>query len=117
MSSPGNAPRIDAWRSPPTSPIRAVRAAVRKSTGWRRPGPDVAEVIEALAKLKEGDIQVIKSLFWDNRSEAEVAELLGISQQAVSKRKLAILGRLRRLLDPSGTITENVVVTIRLRIN
>jgi DNA-directed RNA polymerase specialized sigma24 family protein len=57
---------------------------------------------QGLAKLAEQDRWLIERLFWDGQTEAEVAEEIGISQPAVSKRKCAILRELRYRLDPSG---------------
>jgi hypothetical protein len=53
---------------------------------------------EALARIPETDRWLIEQLFWDGCSEAAVAQRLGISQPAVSKRKTAILKQLRRSL-------------------
>jgi RNA polymerase sigma factor (sigma-70 family) len=56
----------------------------------------------ALAHLRESDRQLIERLYWRGETESEVGSSLGISQQAVSKRKRSILCKLRRLLNPSG---------------
>jgi RNA polymerase sigma factor (sigma-70 family) len=50
----------------------------------------------SLSRLVDADRRLLQRLFWDGSTEAEVAGLLGISQQAVSKRKLKILSELRR---------------------
>ena len=55
----------------------------------------------SLARLSPTDKWLIEQLFWEGRTEAEVAEALGISQQAVSKRKRSILQGLRCWLDIS----------------
>jgi DNA-directed RNA polymerase specialized sigma24 family protein len=72
----------------------------------------------ALARLIESDRRLIDRLYWREESEFEVGSSLGISQQAVSKRKHSVLRKLRRLLNrmestasgsktPSGTaLTE-----------
>jgi RNA polymerase sigma factor (sigma-70 family) len=79
---------------------------------------DPIELREALSRLADRDRKLLTLLFANGKSEAEVAEDLGISQQAVSKRKLAVLHRLRRLLDPELEATpKTVVVKVRLRIN
>jgi RNA polymerase sigma factor (sigma-70 family) len=83
-----------------------------------RPEFDADELREALARLADRDRKLLTLLFTKGRSEAEVAEHLGISQQAVSKRKLAILHRLRLLLDPEPeAIPGTVVVKARPRID
>ncbi len=48
-----------------------------------------------LGRLVDDDRLLLVRLYWEGCSEAEIAELLGISQQAVSKRKLKILSVLR----------------------
>jgi RNA polymerase sigma factor (sigma-70 family) len=56
----------------------------------------------ALARLMESDRQLIDRLYWRGETESEVGSSLGISQQAVSKRKRSVLRKLHRLLNPSG---------------
>jgi hypothetical protein len=53
----------------------------------------------ALALLSESDRRLIEQLFWEGYTEAEVAQQLGISHQAVSKHKWVILEHLRAWLD------------------
>ena len=55
----------------------------------------------ALSRLSEPNCWLIKQLFWEECTEAEIAEKLGISHQAVSKRKGVILQDLRNWLDMS----------------
>jgi RNA polymerase sigma-70 factor (ECF subfamily) len=47
-------------------------------------------------RLPESDRWLIRQLFMNDRSEADIAEEMGISQQAINKRKRAILARMRR---------------------
>ena len=60
----------------------------------------IAEESEHLARsmsrLVDADRRLLERLYWDGCTEAEVAGTLGISQQAVSKRKRRILLELRR---------------------
>jgi DNA-directed RNA polymerase specialized sigma24 family protein len=52
--------------------------------------------VEAVARLAATDRWLIEQIFWHGKSEAEVSKHLGISQQAVSKRKKSALRALRR---------------------
>ena len=52
----------------------------------------------SLERLPKADLCIIEDLFWGERRETEIAEELGISQQAVSKRKRKILVALRQSL-------------------
>jgi RNA polymerase sigma factor (sigma-70 family) len=45
----------------------------------------------AVGQLADIDRQLIHCLFWKKNTEAEVAKTLGVSQQAINKRKHAIL--------------------------
>jgi RNA polymerase sigma factor (sigma-70 family) len=54
-----------------------------------------------MTDLPENDRRLIESLYWDGRTETEVAGGLGISQQAVCKRKHKILSGLRSNLAKS----------------
>ncbi len=53
----------------------------------------------ALARLIESDRWLIDRLYWRGETEFEVGLSLGISQQAISKKKRSILCQLRRLLN------------------
>jgi DNA-directed RNA polymerase specialized sigma24 family protein len=63
-------------------------------------------ITEALGRMAERDIWLIEGLFWEGKSEAELAESLGISQQAVNKRKRTIFRDLRRLIEALTKSTE-----------
>jgi RNA polymerase sigma factor (sigma-70 family) len=56
---------------------------------------DIQQVILKLTSLPPADRGLIKHLFWDGGTEVEFGTDLGISQQAVSKRKRRILGELK----------------------
>lgn len=53
---------------------------------------------EALDRLPRSDIRLIEGLFWGGETEARLAKALGISQQAVSKRKKCIFRYMRSLM-------------------
>lgn len=52
----------------------------------------------ALAELELGDKALIDALFYDDRTERDLAAEIGISQQAVGKRKQKIVAKLRELM-------------------
>ncbi|MFZ8854185.1 MAG: sigma-70 family RNA polymerase sigma factor [Armatimonadota bacterium] len=51
-----------------------------------------------MRQLSERERQVVKQLYWDEWTEAEIAHELGISQQAVSKIKQKAIQKLKELL-------------------
>ena len=51
---------------------------------------------QAVALLKEDERQLILLRFWQECSQSQVAELLGLSQQAVSYRERNILGKIKK---------------------
>lgn len=51
---------------------------------------------EALLRLPRDDRWLIEQIFWEDHTESEIADKVGISQQAISKRKKTILRQLRR---------------------
>jgi RNA polymerase sigma factor (sigma-70 family) len=57
-----------------------------------------------ISSLVEQDRRLIERLFWDGWTEAQVAGSLGITQQAVSKRKRKILLELRRRFGSSDEV-------------
>jgi DNA-directed RNA polymerase specialized sigma24 family protein len=54
---------------------------------------------EALRQLPRADAALIEGLFWGGATEAGLARSLGVSQQAVNKRKRSIFRALHRLID------------------
>lgn len=71
--------------------------------------PAVRELLQsALAQLSEPERGLIKQLFWEGHTEAEVAQRLGISHQAVSKRKQSVLQYLRTRLGVDNKNLERV---------
>jgi DNA-directed RNA polymerase specialized sigma24 family protein len=61
----------------------------------------------ALGRLAEADRWLIDRLFWQGGTQAEIALALGISQQAVSKRKKAIFLSLRNsLMSCDGMVQD-----------
>jgi RNA polymerase sigma factor (sigma-70 family) len=70
----------------------------------RLPSVEACMLHGVLACLSDEDSVLIVRLYFQGHTEAEVARDLGISQQAVSKRKRAVLRRLRDLLGASREI-------------
>jgi RNA polymerase sigma factor (sigma-70 family) len=88
---------------------------VADADGCADPSDDSAMVFEEqnglrdlLALLSESDRWLIEQLFRDGRTETELASELGISQQAVSKRKQKILFRLHCLRESWTKETETI---------
>ena len=65
----------------------------------------------SLDRLTESDLWLVKQLFLRDRSEADIAREIGISQQAINKRKRTIIKRIRRKitknLKPSKSYFRN----------
>jgi DNA-directed RNA polymerase specialized sigma24 family protein len=53
----------------------------------------------ALAPLSKSDRWLVGQLFLRDRTETDIATQIGITQQAISKRKRAIVMKLRRYID------------------
>ena len=53
----------------------------------------------APARLSKSDLWLIEQLFLRDRKEADIATQIGITQQAVNKRKRAIVMRLKQHID------------------
>jgi RNA polymerase sigma factor (sigma-70 family) len=54
-----------------------------------------------LARLPEVQRRLVESLYWEGKTEVEVARLLSLCQPVISRRKRRILEQLRRWLDRS----------------
>jgi hypothetical protein len=52
-----------------------------------------------LARLSKSDLWLVGQLFLRDRTEADIATQIGITQQAINKRKRAIVMQLRRYID------------------
>ena len=59
----------------------------------------IARLEPLVKKLPESDRHLIHQLYWENCTEAQIAEYLGVSQQAVSKRKRRLLSQLAAMLS------------------
>ena len=57
----------------------------------------------ALARLSKPDLWLIEQLFVRDRNEADIAIQIGITQQAVNKRKRMILVRLRGYMTATSS--------------
>ena len=60
------------------------------------------EVIEALARLKASDREIIMLTLWDELAPVEIARVLGISRDAVDQRFSRAKRRLSRQLDSAA---------------
>jgi DNA-directed RNA polymerase specialized sigma24 family protein len=63
------------------------------------PDPAYHELRDAVESLSEPNHQLIERLFWEGQTETDIAEALGISHQAVSKRKRSVIQKLRAWLE------------------
>lgn len=52
-----------------------------------------------IAQLSESDQQLIQALYFDNLTEREYAEQLGVYRNAIHKRKMRILSKIKKLLE------------------
>lgn len=59
----------------------------------------VKQLHEALSLLSDDDLDLIQQLYFLERTERDVAELHGIYRNAVHKRKLRILDKLKKILE------------------
>jgi len=57
------------------------------------------QLYQAISKLAEKDRELINAIYFYDQTEKEAAELLGVSQQAVHKRKTRILHELKNILE------------------
>jgi DNA-directed RNA polymerase specialized sigma24 family protein len=77
-------------RCPPDTRLPELAA-----TGAEPPDGELLERLEAILRtLDEGELRLIRQIFWDGRSEDELAGQLGVTRQAVNKRKQKLLRRL-----------------------
>jgi RNA polymerase sigma factor (sigma-70 family) len=82
-------PAGDLSERPAAEPDRLDRESIER----------LARILEALG---ESDQCLIRRLFWDDRTEDQLAGELGVSRQAVNKRKQKLLRQLRAELGRAG---------------
>ncbi len=67
---------------------------------YGEPEPDKAELIyNALACLDESDRLLIFGLFFNEMTEAELAEMLHVTRQTIINRKKRILAKLKEVIE------------------
>jgi DNA-directed RNA polymerase specialized sigma24 family protein len=96
----------------------ALRQVSGAELDWHQEGtktsPTPAEseagfLFDALDRLSSPDSRLIEGLFWGKKTEVELAKVLGISQQAVNKRKRSIFRTLHRLIDELAKDADDVL--------
>ena len=55
-------------------------------------------VSEGIARLDTDEKALVQALFYEEMSEKEYAQVLGMSQPAVHKRKMKVLAKLKKIL-------------------
>jgi len=54
---------------------------------------------DAIASLNADEQRLLSDIFYENKSERQIAETIGITQKGVNKRKSRLLEKLRKILD------------------
>ena len=88
----------------------ALRAAERQPRDDAVPGPEAAviaaetsaELLAALATLRDDDREIVGARYFLDLSEAETAETLGLARGTVKSRTSRALARLREALAAAG---------------
>lgn len=58
----------------------------------------IERLYNSLKLLSESERELIKMLYFDNKTERECAEFYGINQKNINKKKIKILYKLNKLL-------------------
>ena len=110
----GTARRVLANQRRSRSRFVRLTARLRSNLAPPEDGPEVVvirhqqsqEVLDALARLRSGDREIIQLALWEELSQAAIGEAMGCSARAVTMRLHRALRRLRRQLTSTqiGTI-------------
>ena len=106
-------PVLDEHELPITLPEREISLDKLMEEGWDFPSSatstedivlglenaEVEELHHCIALLDDDEQDLIQALFFDGKSEQEYADMLGVTRQAVNKKKLRILKKLRELME------------------
>ena len=61
-----------------------------------------AALVAAMRCLTDGERRILRLIFWEERTQAEAARLLQVSQQAIAKTKKRALAKLRAVFRSEG---------------
>jgi RNA polymerase sigma factor (sigma-70 family) len=92
---------------PEADPVAMDRSSTHDRASTIKEDSGYEEIYDALQWLPERARQLIVCLFWERRTEADIAEALGLSHQAISKRKRIALRELRVRIGASKKKKEN----------
>ncbi len=56
---------------------------------------EISKLHAAIEQLSERDRQIVQLYFFESKTQQEIADVLGVSQQAVQKRLDKVLGRIK----------------------
>ena len=59
----------------------------------------IEKLRDTMKKLDDEELDLIKQIYVDEKTQREIAAELGISQNAVNKRKIKLLNKLRKFLE------------------
>ncbi len=59
---------------------------------------DLCRLRAALDQLSEEEKSLIRALFFDERSERELEEMMGVHRMTIHNRKIRILQKLKKML-------------------
>jgi RNA polymerase sigma-70 factor (sigma-E family) len=90
-------------RSSRETPVEALPDAVGSTSSTSGASDDRMALVAALATLPRLDRAVVVLRFWEDRSVADTASLLGLTQPAVKNRTARALARLRTVLAADVT--------------
>jgi len=79
-------------------------------------GPIGGTAGQALSHLPVEDQLLIEQLFWNGTRQDRLAVMLGVSQQAVSRRKVRVLQLLRQALHSSAALLLSQLGSVCLAI-
>ena len=61
-----------------------------------------AALVAAMRCLTDGERRILRLIFWEERTQAEAARLLQVSQQAIAKTKKRAIAKLRAAFRSEG---------------
>lgn len=77
------------------------------ATAIRDPGFDLCEatvmISQAWRSLNDAEQDLLRMRFWENRSQSDIAQRIGVSQMQVSRLLTRTLAHLRQVLDMDAT--------------
>lgn len=91
--------KYDSWRNEIVDGVECIADPGADTEQLALSNLMIEQLMGCLHLLEKSELAILIAIFWQGKTETEVSKLLGITQQAVHKRKKQVLKYLYTLLE------------------